>query len=573
MNEIFSSLSIEISIANVCMNLFEDDDLDDERWPSNHDVNGYQLILPTISSEPIEQMPVILEETNNQNLTSIVTASTTFVQDENRFRNQMINSMSSIQVPSAPLKVEINQSLEHESSFQRTETIVIPRTENEITNEPKIEFNTNKNNQNMAVESTSTGANGLQYQEPLEDMVISNEQLPETINLTSDDKEEEEVQIFDSEQNNNQMQPHVIQHQEVYQRKSAENLTENENSNSLLFEDENQIVEQIVTFSMDRQSAPTDVNNEMEIDYADAEIPHTVSFCYSSDSEDAASIVSNSMEAINDFEMNDSILNHEENSNQNTVNIAERPITQNTIGKKYKKVKANVYSNEKLKLSNTNAANQFICKICEYSTNRKHDLRRHFLTHTKNRPYECEFCDRRFNRKYSLDRHKRTHVFANNDGNSKKKPKSNSPVQKNERFNCDQCEFSSKRQWNFSEHIRTHTTERPYECEYCGKSFFRKAHLKHHMKTMHSDLFAFHCSKCRWGFNKAESCKNHEMCCKKKQHVCQFCGKKFGHKGHWIVHLRLHTGEKPFQCSDCPKQFNQKYHLTRHVSSCHQKNN
>lgn len=71
------------------------------------------------------------------------------------------------------------------------------------------------------------------------------------------------------------------------------------------------------------------------------------------------------------------------------------------------------------------------------------------------------------------------------------------------RHKCGFCEYSSQRKSTVENHIRTHTGKQAYQYEYCAKQFTKKTNLNDHLKTkIHSELFAFKCSKCRQGFHK-----------------------------------------------------------------------
>ncbi|XP_044737609.1 zinc finger protein 699-like [Chrysoperla carnea] len=100
---------------------------------------------------------------------------------------------------------------------------------------------------------------------------------------------------------------------------------------------------------------------------------------------------------------------------------------------------------------------------------RSNQLKKHLLTHTKERPHACDRCDKTYRHGYEL----KTHI---------------SRVHLNERnFVCTFCSQAFFDKVILLKHVRRHTGEKPFKCQMCEKCFIQKAALDVHMKT-HTNL-------------------------------------------------------------------------------------
>ena len=56
-----------------------------------------------------------------------------------------------------------------------------------------------------------------------------------------------------------------------------------------------------------------------------------------------------------------------------------------------------------------------------------------------------------------------------------------------------------------------------------------------------------------------------------RAYPCPMCGKLFFRRGALEVHMRIHTGDRPYKCDLCPADFNVKANFERHYRAKHMK--
>lgn len=175
-------------------------------------------------------------------------------------------------------------------------------------------------------------------------------------------------------------------------------------------------------------------------------------------------------------------------------------------------------------------------------------------------------------------------------------------------FVCKVCDKAFLQSSNLLSHMRMHTGERPYKCNLCPLAFRQITHLKDHMNT-HTGVRAFKCGVCQMTFSQRSAARRHiktvhdrnadvvkignvyslrnaptdpdnqaqetndlDQISKMKKgktsgkvyETCEKCDRRYS-TSYMKIHLRCHSGERPFSCDVCKQSFKQKSHLLSHM--------
>ena len=213
-----------------------------------------------------------------------------------------------------------------------------------------------------------------------------------------------------------------------------------------------------------------------------------------------------------------------------------------------------------------NSENNPSCNLCLKVFRNQKNLKAHMRFHTGHRPRKCHICQKRFFHSNGLQKHLKN--------NNAKKP-----------LSCSEC----PKDFSVCSQLKAHVKECHPEMYHSGyelqeavgilrgakradiqQSEVKESPLETQNIGLQVDDDSPWCGICKKGFSDHKCLKVHmRYHTGDRPYKCRICQKRFFHSSGLQKHLKKIKAKKPLECPECPKDFSLCSQLKAHVQNCH----
>uniref|UniRef100_A0A1I7YDY9 GDNF-inducible zinc finger protein 1-like n=1 Tax=Steinernema glaseri TaxID=37863 RepID=A0A1I7YDY9_9BILA len=188
----------------------------------------------------------------------------------------------------------------------------------------------------------------------------------------------------------------------------------------------------------------------------------------------------------------------------------------------------------------------------------------------REKQYVCDLCEQSFTLKQNVQQH----IF-NFHGLRSTSPDRNHIDRRFKRFLCEKCDKIFKTKEMAENHFKkvhkkpVHNEKKILQCNYCQKVYPTNTQLKEHISIVHFNERKFVCDQCGSAFGRRGGLRRHiQMVHIGTLYDCPY--EDCDHPGYkcpkaLAAHVRaVHTGDRPFLCSQCDRSFVRRNDLKVH---------
>lgn len=226
------------------------------------------------------------------------------------------------------------------------------------------------------------------------------------------------------------------------------------------------------------------------------------------------------------------------------------------------------------------------CNVCYKTFACKSALDIHYRSHTQERPYKCDMCDKSFTTRGNMKQHLLTHKHDDNSSSNDCESNNNNCCTPNQNDTDSEDDDTESRKSNNpntngteshkldheqSESLsqvmsRRDSTNGPSRSSLSTPSSSQNSHsnaISHSPSATSQRSAAYTTPPDHHSSNQSPFVSKTPTV----KHQCLVCQKGFSSASALQIHIRTHTGDKPFKCTVCGKAFTTKGNLKVHMGT------